>query len=1096
MSPAERLARIYEVFLGATALQGEARAEFISRACADSPSIRLEIEDLLARDSASTETGSSAAPTTGGGWQLLAAGLAEDEALADDPAPTTIGRFRILRELGRGGMGVVYEAEQSDPQRRVALKVIHPGMLGPSLVRRFRQETRVLAQLHHPGIAQVFEAGTEAGRPYFAMELVDGPGLSRYAENAGLSIRQRLELIARVCDAVHYAHQKGIIHRDLKPSNILVAVAHEPATGRSGLVHLGAQPKVLDFGVARLAEQDTTASLRTEVGLIIGTVPYLSPEQASGNSGAADTRVDVYSLGVIAFELLTGRVPFDVDGKSAGAACLIIRDQEPRRLGSLRPELRGEIETIVGKALEKTPERRYQSAADLSADIRRHLSGEAIAAHPPSTMYQLRKFVGRNRALVGGAAASLLILVAGVIVSLTLAMQARRAEDQVRRESYRVSLSAASLALDSRQTRMARKWLGDIEPARRGWEYLHLMSRLEQSDSVVDSGLPSAWIAADASGAIFTVSDHEGGAVRRTVAAGGASDELDPRLWLWYASMAGRQPKVLDQFDGVVYAPDPEQGVRAHVLQDWALRDDERPRNPSLSDNGHVMAFVTALPAKEVGQIAIIIADLRTNQCRRMLLPEEIREARAHLSPDGTRIAVSYPRMTRVDIFDTATFERTCELPVNSSRALRMVFTRDNRRMAAALFGGDIVLWNIEQPTGTLLASVRSYSDPSTSLRYNPDQSLLVAGSTDGLIRIWNALDLELLSQLSGHDENITSVAFLGSAGSRLASADSSGHMRLWNLESVASNPLVLRGHTQATQWCALSADGSLLASAGWDMSARIWDLHNGGKQIRVLPTSHEVLHVAFSPDQSKLVTFESDATLRVFAIDTATPIADCKSKPARRSPPAFHADGRRILIGWNEEGKPLYWNFASSEATPDDWTSLREVSSPYISARAGRFIRASLQPGDNPSAQLCSITDGRVIADFGELPGPTIQRTAFSPDGTRVAAVLAENRIGVFNASTGERLAVLTGHNRSVLALVYSADGSRLFSADYSEVIHVWETDRFTELLQLRGHTSSVRGMMVTPGNALVSTSGDGTIRVWQAPCQTTVDPSHSGSR
>ena len=324
-----------------------------------------------------------------------------------------IGHYRILRLLGEGGMGTVYEAEQDLPRRIVALKLIRAGYAGAEVLRRFENEAQALGRLQHPGIAQIFEAGRAGNQPYFAMELVHGETLLAYCAHHKLSTRQRLELVARICDAVQHAHQRGLIHRDLKPANIMVE--------ESG------QPKVLDFGVARLTDSDVHATRETNVGQLVGTLAYMSPEQVLGEPEELDTRSDVYALGVILYELLAGKGPY-VLGRNLPAVVRTIREEEPTMLSSLNRTYRGDVETIVGKSLEKDKTRRYSSAAELAADIRHYLGDEPITARPPSTTYQLQKFARRNKALVIGVAAVFAVLVAGVIASTWQAVKARRAE--------------------------------------------------------------------------------------------------------------------------------------------------------------------------------------------------------------------------------------------------------------------------------------------------------------------------------------------------------------------------------------------------------------------------------------------------------------------------------------------------------------------------------------------------------------------------------------------------------------------------------------------------------------------------------------------
>ncbi len=342
-----------------------------------------------------------------------------------------IGRYKVVRVLGEGGMGTVFLAEQDKPTRLVALKIIRPGVASANLLRRFEHEAQVLGKLQHPGIAQIYEAGTadtgEGAQPYFVMEYVRGRSLLEYAQASQLRTRQRLELLAKICDAVQHAHQKGIIHRDLKPDNILV-----PEDG---------QPKILDFGVARATDADIqVTTIQTDVGQLVGTIPYMSPEQAGGDVTELDTRSDVYALGVLGYELLAGRLPYDLSKKMIHEAVRVIREDDPTPLSSIDRVFRGDVETIIAKALQKERIRRYQSASDLASDIRRYLSDQPIVARPPSVGYQLRKFTKRNKALVAGVAAVFVVLVAGIVttsVALALESQQRTFAEDARAEAQR-----------------------------------------------------------------------------------------------------------------------------------------------------------------------------------------------------------------------------------------------------------------------------------------------------------------------------------------------------------------------------------------------------------------------------------------------------------------------------------------------------------------------------------------------------------------------------------------------------------------------------------------------------------------------------------
>jgi tetratricopeptide (TPR) repeat protein len=430
---AERWREINRLYHLALEQDESARAPFLERACAGDRSLEQGVLSLLEY---AEETGSfleePALDVAAKSLALSAGG--ENGATPARPLPAAIGRYRIIRLLGEGGMGTVYEAEQEQPRRLVALKIIKPGWAAGQRLWRFEQEAQALGRLQHPGIAQIYEASTaDTGfgpQPYFAMELIRGLSLLEYATANSLSPRQRLALMVKICEAVNHAHLRGLIHRDLKPGNILV-----DETG---------QPKVLDFGVARVAEGHGQATRQTDMGQLVGTLAYMSPEQVLADPLQLDTRSDVYSLGVILFELLSGRLPYDVNHRPLHLAVQTIREDDPSSLSSIHRQYRGDVETIAGKALEKDKARRYASAADLAADIQRYLEDEPIAARPPSSSYQLQKFVRRHKALVAGVAAIFVVLAAGVVASTSQAIRANRAGRAALMERDRASAAQRS----------------------------------------------------------------------------------------------------------------------------------------------------------------------------------------------------------------------------------------------------------------------------------------------------------------------------------------------------------------------------------------------------------------------------------------------------------------------------------------------------------------------------------------------------------------------------------------------------------------------------------------------------------------------------
>jgi tetratricopeptide (TPR) repeat protein/tRNA A-37 threonylcarbamoyl transferase component Bud32 len=401
--------RVHSILMEALELEGPERTAFLARACAGDARLRGRVDKLAAALTRSSGFLEQPAVKT-----RLGSALAGGATI-----PAEIHGYRILRLLGSGGMAAVYEAEQAYPQRRVAVKVMRNGLAETSAVHRFHFETQVLARLQHPGIAQIYEAGTfddGHGRPtpFFAMEHVaDATTLTGYIREKNLSLRERLQLFLEVCDAVQHGHQHGVIHRDLKPANILV-----DASGR---------PKVIDFGVARSSDDDQAWITRdSDFGSLVGTLHYMSPEQCTPNANI-DVRADVYALGAVLYELVGGKVPHDLNRVPVPEALRIITQTTPRPLSALNPEARGDLTAIAAMALEKEPRRRYATVDALAADIRRHLNDEPIDARPATTIYQLRKFARRNRGVVAATGAVFLTLVAGIVSTSRMAIVAQEA---------------------------------------------------------------------------------------------------------------------------------------------------------------------------------------------------------------------------------------------------------------------------------------------------------------------------------------------------------------------------------------------------------------------------------------------------------------------------------------------------------------------------------------------------------------------------------------------------------------------------------------------------------------------------------------------
>jgi formylglycine-generating enzyme required for sulfatase activity/predicted Ser/Thr protein kinase len=418
------LPEVEDIFQTALGMAPQEREAFLEQAAGENGRLRMAVARLLAAHARSRAIEARLSAVPGSLSSTHGAG-AQDVGRRG----RRIGGYILREVLGEGGMGVVYLAEQANPRRLVALKVLKGGLWSPSQLRRFRREAEILARLQHPGIAQVFEAGTalEDGVeiPFFAMERIQGLPLDRFVAANELSRDDRLRLLVRVSEAVDHAHRRGIVHRDLKPANILVDEA--------------GQPKVLDFGVARVVAAGAAgARTASETGHLVGTVRYMSPEQFGTDPAAVDARADVYSLGVVLYEVLTGHLPHDLAGKMVHEAAAIIRDEPPVPLSGRNPRLQGDLHCIVHKAIEKEKERRYASAGALGDDIARFLADEPIEARPPALLYQAGTLIRRHRAFFAGLSAVLVVLVLGIVASTIFAL--REAKHRRLAEAHRDEL--------------------------------------------------------------------------------------------------------------------------------------------------------------------------------------------------------------------------------------------------------------------------------------------------------------------------------------------------------------------------------------------------------------------------------------------------------------------------------------------------------------------------------------------------------------------------------------------------------------------------------------------------------------------------------
>ena len=1071
----KRSERIAELFDAAAAVPAAERSAFLERACAGDAELRREVETLLAHDTGGADAFSDdeiaqRRAVLEQAFQNGADGSTPPGAIGlGTPPPAEVGRFRIIEKIAEGGMGTVYLAEQDHPRRRVALKMIRAGAVSPGLVRRFRLEAEVLGRLQHPGIAQIYGAGEidvgDSSLPYFAMEHIDGVELRRYVRERKLDVRGRLELIARICDAVHHAHQKGVIHRDLKPENVLV-VAEPPATlgaANAEFAELG-QPKVLDFGVARATDSDIQmTTMRTDVGQLVGTLTYMSPEQVSGDSRQLDARSDIYALGVILYELLAEQPPFNLRRLSVPDAIRVICEEEPTRLGSIHTAFRGDIDTIVCKALEKERQRRYQSAAEFAADIRRCLARQPISAHPPSTFYQLRKFAARNRGLVAGLLASFVILIVGAATSLVFALRAARGEALAKaneqravlseaaslRANYRFNVAAADALVDS-DPLQAAQYLEAAPPQYRGWEWNRLQARINAHVTELTGDSPSggcATIALDPNGVLISALTRNGGI------------------------------QLVDLQTG---------NVRATFEHSQSLT------NPILSPDGSRLAAVS--PADQ----QLLLWNVRSGE-QLLTMPLGAADARyARFSPDGALLGLPSPT-EGFKLIETATGTLRFQSAPQATNVTRVAFVASGERVIVGERKSGYYHIHVFSTDGTRVLS-KMVRDTVDSLACSPDGSLLAVGHRERQITLLDCSTSEPRSVFYGHHEAVVALTF-SPDGSLLASRASDGVIRVVDLETGRPLRVLLCGAADAL---AFSRDNRFLA-AGSANQTRLWELD---PEARHVMRGHEsyVYGVAFSPDGSMLASSAWDNTVRLWNPMTGEPVATLDSEGAYKWL-AFTPNGTRLLAHdgrnatstsmWDPEtGNPVRSGRSSSDTVlfamaADSGSRLRRFG--RIVAGGTRFDDDVTSPDRSLLATVSRIDARFSVAILDNLSGAEIVRlgplqdeilaTAFSPDNRCLAACGRSGTVDVWETATGARLATMRGHVGDVFGVCYSPDGTRIASAGNDGAVILWDARMFDQVGVLRGHTSYVYSVAFSPdGKMIASASGDGTVRIWDS--------------